>query len=678
MTSSTPFLDFLEDATDKETLHRIRREVMGETKTTKKTKKTKTKEKTIVKTKQKRKISPTLQGLVDDYYDLECGDRSTDFTCMISFLEESIAEFDFSTKKNSLRKWSDEALDILDGWLEKLQKLVMFAQRQDSEGLRGGMVKINAIARGYFLRVYKKQPRVGNDVFEYHWRRIIRGDRGIVLNLLDEKAKKQKYRLENKYEISWQHVTKTLRQYANNLELGDDEFTSVHATQLEMCVEANCGARKIGVLDPLIKFYTYDDYQKHLKSLSIVQPSVFRIGDDDSTIVVEKEDEALTMFKRENMIVQVGVAKDKNQRDNRFLEADDDRMIDGAVVVKPTTVFGAADTIRMVERVRRFFNLSLSTRPTGTKARVKMGALIGNRLTSKVLTADWPMLSSHAAKHGFAIGTHVMRKIYAVALASDELGYLANIHALTGRRLDAVVLQAHALRHAGSYATVQSYSNIHIKWGLPDKVLVKPDKALLRNLLSEMEFLREEYKEVKTMITTVAKESKQVQVAVDIDDSLTDVEKAIKKLRKRSIPAKWVSQSASDDDIRFVLHALKEAGAKKLTKTLVMQAKVGSSRYSAYKKRHSGDMKTTKTTVVVKRKRDDESGLLPPGTKVIVDQDTRVVNNKKKQKLIDQRNKQKVKRDAQRFGADNVVTDCDGDIQKSVEVQKGVVRDLCK
>jgi hypothetical protein len=324
MPSKTPFLDFLEDATDKETLYRIRREVMGETeekkKGTKKKKstskakeadktKTTTKTKTFVKNKAKRKISPTLQGLVDDYYDIECGDRSTDFTCMISFLEESIAEFDFSTKKNSLRKWSDEALDILDGWLEKLQKLVMFAQRQDSEGLRGGMVKINAVARGYFLRVYKKQPRVGNDVFEYHWRRTIRGDRGIVLNLLDEKARKQKYRLENKYEISWQHVTKTLRSYANNLELNDDEFTSVHATQLEMCVEANCGTRKIGVLDPLIKFYTYDDYQKHLTALSIVQPSVFRIGDDDSAIIVEEEDEALDMFKRENMIVQVGVAK---------------------------------------------------------------------------------------------------------------------------------------------------------------------------------------------------------------------------------------------------------------------------------------------------------------------------------------------------------------------------------
>jgi len=295
-----------------------------------------------------------------------------------------------------------------------------------------------------------------------------------------------------------------------------------------------------------------------------------------------------------------------------------------------------------------------------------------------------------------------MRKIYAVALASDELGYLANIHALTGRRLDAVVLQAHALRHAGSYATVQSYSNIHIKWGLPDKILVKPDKALLRNLLSEMEFLREEYRDVKTMISTVAKESKQVQVVVDNHDSLTDVEKAIKKLRKRSIPAKWLSQSASDDDIRTVLHTLKKAGAKKLTKALVIQAKVGSSRFSAYKKTHGGDIDKmlppkwspgatttaikeevetkTETPAPLKRKRDDESagGVLPPGSKVIVGQDTRVVKNKKKQKLIDQRNKQKVKRDAQRFGVDNVTTECDGDVQKDIEVQKGVVRDLCK
>ena len=53
------------------------------------------------------------------------------------------------------------------------------------------------------------------------------------------------------------------------------------------------------------------------------------------------------------------------------------------------------------------------------------------------------------------------------------------------------------------------------------------------------------------------------------------------------------------------------------------------------------------------------------------------MTNKKKQKLIDQRNKQKIKRDAQRFGKDNVTVECDGPVEKDVDLG-GVTRDLCK
>ena len=69
--------------------------------------------------------------------------------------------------------------------------------------------------------------------------------------------------------------------------------------------------------------------------------------------------------------------------------------------------------------------------------------------------------------------------------------------------------------------------------------------------------------------------------------------------------------------------------------------------------------------------------LLSPGTKVIVPQ-ADVKGNKKKQKLIVQRNKQKVKRDAKRFGEGNVTTaaDCEGTVEKAVKIA-GVKRDLC-
>jgi hypothetical protein len=587
----TSFLDFLNKATAIETLHKIRLEVHGETDVA---------DPLVVKKKQTRINSATLQGLVDDHYDSKCGDRTSDFTCMLSFMKESMSQLDFSTSKNSRKKWHDEALDTLDQWLLKIQRLVMFSQREDSEGLRGAFVKINAIAREYFLKKYKKQPALSHEVFQKHWRKIMRGDKGVVLSLLDKKAAAMRYRLENKFEVSWDHVTSTMRRYANNLSLNDDEFTSIHATQLEMCIEANAGPRKIAVLDPIIKFYTYGDYQKHLKNIGVIQPSVFRIGDEKSKIIIDDITEALLLFKEENIIIQVGVAKDKDQRDNRFLEMDDDRYIDGAVVYKPTAIFSAKDTIAMIERVRRFFKLNMKTRPTHSKARVKMGALISSRLTEQVLKADWPNLYKHAKKHGFQLSTHIFRKIYAVAIASDELCYLQNIRSLTGRRVDKVVLQAHALRHTSSYATVQSYSNVHISWGMLPKLLVAPDKALLLNLMSKMEFLTNEYDKLKRTVENVARESKEVQRAVDAEGSLNPAEKAIKKLRTRKIPGTWKSQKESDEDIRFVLSTLNAAGVK-MTKINVGHCKIGSQRFSEYKKRNKDWRKH------LEKKKEDEA-----------------------------------------------------------------------
>ena len=82
------------------------------------------------------------------------------------------------------------------------------------------------------------------------------------------------------------------------------------------------------------------------------------------------------------------------------------------------------------------------------------------------------------------------------------------------------------------------------------------------------------------------------------------------------------------------------------------------------------------TAAAPKRKREEPTGL-PAGAKVIVPQQE-VTGTNKKSKLIAQRNKQKVKRDAERFGGpDNVTTECEGgNIKKNVEI-KGVVRDIC-
>ena len=554
--ATTPFLQFLVDATTDENLHSIRLEVHGEVDA-----------ETVVKAKKKRLNSRTLQDLVDEYNPKDCRDASTDWTCLLDFLQDSIEEFDFSTTSNGSKRWADEAFNVLDQWLKKLQRLTMAAQRNDSEGLRAAMVKINRRAKAYLLATYPKQQKLENEIYEKHWRKIIHGDRGVVLKLLDEKAQREAMRLENKFEIAWSHITTTLRRYAGYLDLPDEEFTSSHATALEFAIECNAGPRKIGVLDPHIKFYTYDGFKRHLKSLSITQPTVFRIGDEDSSIVFPDDEEAINAFKKQNILCQVGVAKDSRQSQNAYIEIGDDRYVDGAVVFKTTIFFSAKDTIRMINRVRKFFNLTMKTRPVGPQARVKMGTLIGSRLTTKVLEADWKPLVSHARKHGFQLGSHIFRKIYAVALASRELGYLANIHSLTGRRIDAVVLQAHCLRHTGSYATVQAYSNLHIDWGLAPDVLKSSDPSLLRQLLDRVDHLEQEVSELR--------QQRSAPVLVPIPTSSQEMT-AIQRIRAgRNL--------SGDEDIKFVAYSLLKAGLKPSNKN-ILAAGVGKGRLSKYKK----------------------------------------------------------------------------------------------
>lgn len=86
--------------------------------------------------------------------------------------------------------------------------------------------------------------------------------------------------------------------------------------------------------------------------------------------------------------------------------------------------------------------------------------------------------------------------------------------------------------------------------------------------------------------------------------------------------------------------------------------------------------RTNRQTAIAKDAKDvPKTFPLPEGAKVIVELQTEVG---KKRKLIAQRNVQKVKRDIQRFGEGNVVTECDdGNVVKQQKLAPKVIRDLC-
>jgi len=83
------------------------------------------------------------------------------------------------------------------------------------------------------------------------------------------------------------------------------------------------------------------------------------------------------------------------------------------------------------------------------------------------------------------------------------------------------------------------------------------------------------------------------------------------------------------------------------------------------------------SAVEMEKKRTSNLTNIPKGHLVIVPQDERVYQNKKKQKTVETRNKQKVKRDTIQFGEENITTACSGTISENKTLGYKLVRDLC-
>ena len=618
----------------------------------------------------------------------------------MKFFSASIAEFDLAKVDHV---WTDDHFEVLDERLKQLQRIVSATQRSDAETLRSVFVKINKVAEGYYTKHYKSNDdrQISNVIYEEHWRKYIHADLSDVLSLQEKKMARLKYRLKNKYVVDYNEMTTRFRKYANNMELDESNFTKRHACELNACIQFNAGGRKIATLDPQIRWYTYDDYMEHLKKTGKVKPSVFLFGDTkNENVKIPDLDAALETFGRKNLIVQVGVGKDPVQKLNKHLIGPSDpRWVPNSTVIKPTMLFSAKDTIKMIEKVRSFFGLTDETRPKGVEARRIIGSKIGTRDMLPILEKDWPELISHARRHGYRLSTHIFRKMYSAVLGSTEMEFVDKIYMLSGVRIDTVVLQSVCLHHTGSFSTVQAYSNIYINFATMNaKLLGTPPKKLLVDTLTEMEYMREDNAKMKKEMAKMKAELEQAKMVNSALD-LSPEGIVQQNLDSRYIPARWPKDNnkASDADMKFVMYTLKQANIKLTRKNIMKMGKIGDRRYASYKQRHSPllpvDYKPP-STAQKKRSREEfdenekknpytadveaaEARIVPHGTKVIVPQQE-VKGSKKKQKTIINRNKQAVKRDATRFnGKDNVTTECTGDkIEEDVKLA-GVQRDLC-
>ena len=119
----SPLLEFIKLATTTKNLRKIQQEVLGEPLIAESDDDEEEEEVEGEEQKQPklkpgdRLPSKTLQKLVDAKYGQDCGDRESDFTCMVSFIGDFIADLDFGTKaKNGRRNWTGEQKEELAEW----------------------------------------------------------------------------------------------------------------------------------------------------------------------------------------------------------------------------------------------------------------------------------------------------------------------------------------------------------------------------------------------------------------------------------------------------------------------------------------------------------------------------------------------------------------------------------
>ena len=225
------------------------------------------------------------------------------------------------------------------------------------------------------------------------------------------------------------------------------------------------------------------------------------------------EEVVINEFKAENILVQVGKLKDRNQRLVKFGDNVAETLASTNIILrKPCLMFSAKDTCLMVQKVRKHFGLTLGKREVDVDARKKLGALIQSRAVREIMEKDWPLIVAHAKKHDFRTGTHFFRACSANFLTKI---YSKKIRAVTGAAVSDNDLMKTWLGHSGSLESVMSYCNVSVEMPIPKIAMEVPDIHLIRVMQDRQNFLEQELREMKDLL-------KKQPVAVRGDDGMAE------------------------------------------------------------------------------------------------------------------------------------------------------------
>ena len=564
--------------------------------------------------------------------------------------------------------------------LDDIQKIVK-ALHPVMASQRGLFVDLTGIFKKFFVPLGENsKPVTSKDgPHLYEIRKRLHSDEGEVNAYLAKRSAILVAKLSDKYVESFTECEQVARHlYARAMD-ADAEMTKATLAGLLLAMEMTCGARKSAYLDPNVKFMTYKQYMKRIdyqgtdiKLGSFLDYEEADENDDDvgdRVLAVKNAQEIGSDF----LLVQIGILKDADQNINKYLAAGDDRFVADRALVKPSIVFTAKQVVDAIKFFRKVEGITVAN----FVSRKVAGAAYSTREYQPLIKKYFARSYAKAISHGWEIGSHHMRKIYAAA--SFEIYRERILHATT-RYIDRSIWSAMILGHGGSVNTSLSYANVDVSFKpVDDKVLAAPPEHILRLLMGRIGHLEESVKQLKEALQHKTLElplHPAQQAFVRPDGSIAFIEKHIKR--------KFKNMKDRDDTLAALKKSLVDA---RVAGSAQNMGKLGVGR-GTYIDWTNRVFRTKKTSTASSNMSDDEeapptvdralqSGVtttveLPSGTHVIANPNPKQVAGTKKQQL---------KRAYEAYGEDNVIEnadDCeDGQVsKKKFKTNKGQEREL--
>ncbi len=426
--------------------------------------------------KGERRVSKTLLQLLDEAFDASVFvDRGrkcrSDWTCLLLALKAHVHEYPLGLTEEGRTELLPE--------LEKLARLTKTIQLMDRNTAQGAFSRLTGIFKRFYLRVHGRKD--SSPVITLV-KRILKVDAEVSSALVQRKIDRRNEKLLSKYTLSWVKLRQAIVRFStmpHEQEVGTAAYRAA-VKQSVLAVMAACGARKVEVLAPMCKFYTFSQYLKKHPDLPI------RIGLIDLPGVEKGINPAF-------LLVQVGVAKDSEQRMNKLIDHDEEHpaYVEPRVVLKPTVHLRAAQVVAMVKRIRQVLGVK-----KGRDMRY-YGALVGTRDYRDAIDSALPIVAKHAEENQWNLGTHIMRKAYA---AAAWMFYKDRVTAIRGSPVDRSVFMSGVLAHQGSLDTVLSYANLELQRAPPPKDIKLGDGPLKVAVLERLEDAERELAKLRKLL----------------------------------------------------------------------------------------------------------------------------------------------------------------------------------